>query len=181
MERYRTQTRPSKSQSGKTSKNLNGLDGLNSLTPDRKLWWVIGPVAALGVWSTVMSPHPALALQGLIMLATYLGFFYLVVASVKSRKEQRTLVWVVTGTAAFLCVVGLLKRFDILVFTWWDYAPELGRNHGDTRLSGVYVNANHMAGFLGMAIPMVLGMFLTRSRSPEARIGMIFLVLFLIV
>jgi O-antigen ligase len=181
VERYRTQTRPSKSQSGKTSKNLNGLDGLKSLTPDRTLWWVIGPVAALGVWSTVMSPHTALALQGLIMLATYLGFFYLVMASVRSRKEQRTLVWVVTGTAAFLCVVGLLKLFDILVFTWWDYAPELGKNHGGTRLSGVYVNANHMAGFLEMAIPMALGMFLTRSRSLEARIAMICLVLFLIV
>jgi len=148
---------------------------------DRRLWWVIGPVAALGVWSTVMSPHPALALQGLIMLATYLGFFYLVVVSVRSRTEQRALVWVVVGTAAFLCVVGLLKRFDILVFAWWDYAPELRKDHGATRLSGVYVNANHMAGFLAMAIPMMLGMFLTRSRPPEARIGMIALALFLIV
>jgi O-antigen ligase len=128
-----------------------------------------------------MSPHPVLAFQGLMMLAAYLGFFYLVVVSVRSRKEQRALVWVVAGTAVFLCVVGLLKRFDILVFTWWDYAPELGKNHGGTRLGGVYVNSNHMAGFLAMAIPMVLGMFLTRSRSLEARISMICLVVFLIV
>jgi O-antigen ligase len=104
-----------------------------------------------------------------------------VVVSVRSRKEQRALVWVVVGTAAFLCVVGLLKRFDILVFAWWDYSPELKKGFGSTRLSGVYVNANHMAGFLEMAIPMMLGMFLTRSRPPEARIGMIVFVLFLIV
>jgi O-antigen ligase len=146
------------------------------LTPGRYLWWVIGPVAALGVWSTVMSPHPALAIQGLIMLATYLGFFWLVVVSVRSRKEQRALVWVVVGTAAFLCVVGLLKRFDVLVFAWWDYSGGYG-----TSLTGTYVNRNHMAGFLEMAIPMLLGMFLTRSWSPEGRIGMIALVLFLIV
>jgi hypothetical protein len=36
--------------------------------------YVAGPCAALGVWSAVMSPHPALVFQGLIMLATCLGF-----------------------------------------------------------------------------------------------------------
>ncbi|WP_236610016.1 O-antigen ligase family protein [Desulfotignum phosphitoxidans] len=153
----------------------------DGLAPGRHFWWVIGPVAALGVWSTVMSPHPALAIQGLIMLATYLGFFYLVVVSVRSRKEQRALVWVVVGTAVFLCVIGLLKRFDILVFHWWDYTEELGSKFYGLSLTGVYVNRNHMAGFLEMAIPMMLGMFLTRSRSPEARIGMICLALFLVV
>jgi O-antigen ligase len=177
-EKRRKKGKSSDTRAAEASDSRNSRDGL---APDRRLWWVIGPVAALGVWSTVMSPHPALALQGMIMLATYLGFFYLVVVSVRSRTEQRALVWVVVGTAAFLCVVGLLKRFDILVFAWWDYAPELRKDHGATRLSGVYVNANHMAGFLAMAIPMMLGMFLTRSRPPEARIGMIALALFLIV
>ena len=179
---------PAKKSSSQNSLPLNRSNRSNrsnrtnrSNRSNRTLWWIIGPVAALGVWSTVMSPHPVLAFQGLMMLAAYLGFFYLVVVSVRSRKEQRALVWVVAGTAVFLCVVGLLKRFDILVFTWWDYAPELGKNHGGTRLGGVYVNSNHMAGFLAMAIPMVLGMFLTRSRSLEARISMICLVLFLIV
>ncbi|MCF8090496.1 MAG: O-antigen ligase family protein [Desulfotignum sp.] len=162
-----------------SSRNTGAATGFrDGLTPGRYLWWVIGPVAALGVWSTAMSPHPVLAIQGLIMLATYLGFFWLVVVSVRSRKEQRTLVWVVVGTAAFLCVVGLLKRFDILVFAWWDYSKEAGYG---TSLTGTYVNRNHMAGFLEMAIPMMLGMFLIRSWSPEARIGIIALVLFLIV
>ncbi|MCF8077203.1 MAG: hypothetical protein K9K87_13700 [Desulfotignum sp.] len=80
----------------------------------------------------------------------------LVVVTVRSRKEQRALVWVVVGTAVFLCVVGLLKRFDILVFTWWDYTEELGRKFHGLSLTGVYVNRNHMAGFLEMAIPMML-------------------------
>jgi O-antigen ligase len=153
----------------------------DGLAPNLTLWWWAGPVAALGVWSTVMSPHPALALQGLIMLVTYLGFFWLVVVSVKSRKEQRALVWVVVGTAVFLGVVGLLERYDILTFAWWNYSVELGEKNVPNRLSGVYANPNHMAGFLEMAIPMMLGMFLTRSWTPEARIGMIAMALFLIV
>jgi O-antigen ligase len=163
------------------SESRAGKTGWKGLGQGRAAWMIAGPVAILGLWSTVMSPHPALALQGMIMLATYLVFFWLVIVSVRSRKEQRTLVWVVIGTAAFLCVVGLLKRFDILTLVWWDYTPEVGKSHGSMRLSGVYVNANHMAGFLEMAIPMLLGMFLIRSWSPEARIGMIGLALFLIV
>jgi O-antigen ligase len=186
-EKRRKKGRSSGSRAAKESEKLanresDAVSGIREgLVPNRTLWWMIGPVAALGVWSTVMSPHPALALQGLIMLATYLGFFYLVVVSVRSRKEQRALVWVVAGTAAVLGVIGLLERYDVLTFAWWDYSGEVGKNHGATRLSGVYVNANHMAGFLEMAIPVMLGMFLTRSRSPEARIGMIALALFLIV
>ncbi|EMS77698.1 O-antigen polymerase, WzyC family [Desulfotignum phosphitoxidans DSM 13687] len=179
----RSGDRPAANESdSRNSGDSDVISGIrDGLAPDRMLWWIIGPVAVLGVWSTVMSPHPALALQGLIMLATYLGFFWLVVVSVRSRKEQRALVWVVVGTAAVLGVIGLLERYDVLTFAWWDYSREVGKNHGATRLSGVYVNANHMAGFLEMAIPMMLGMFLTRSREPEARIGMVALALFLIV
>jgi O-antigen ligase len=114
------------------------------------------------------------------MLMTYLGFFFLVVMSVRTRQDERTLVWVVVGVAVFLCGVGLLKRFDILVFPWWDYSGELG-NHHTTSLSGVYVNRNHMAGFLEMAIPMVLILFITRSRSLEARIILFVGVVFLLV
>jgi hypothetical protein len=38
-----------------------------------------------------------------------------------------------------------------------------------------------MAGFLEMAIPVMLTMFLTRSRSAEWKIGLICLALFLVV
>lgn len=175
-------SRAAKEPNSRGSRESDAVNGFrDGLAPGWYLWWVMGPVAALGVWSTMMSPHPALAMQGLIMLVTCLGFFWLVVVSVRSRKEQRALVWVVVGTAAILGVIGLLERYDVLTFAWWDYSGEVGKNHGAVRLSGVYVNANHMAGFLEMAIPVILGMFLTRSRSPEARIGMIALVLFLIV
>jgi O-antigen ligase len=127
-----------------------------------------------------MSPHPALAVQGLLMLITYLGFFFLVVMSVRTRGEQRLLVWVIAGTAGFLCVVGLLELYDVVVFSWWDYAAETFNAYSDS-LSGVYVNRNHMAGFLEMAIPMMLILFITRSRSLEARILLVLAAVFLVV
>lgn len=147
----------------------------------KMVWYIVLPCALLGIFSTLFSSNSALAMEGLMMLLTYLAFFYLVFESIRTRQDQRILVWVIIGTAFFLCIIGLLKRFDILLFPWWDYAGELKENHGSTSLSGVYVNRNHMAGFLEMSIPLILGLFLTRSRSLEVRIRMILLTLFLII
>jgi O-antigen ligase len=114
------------------------------------------------------------------MLMTYLGFFFLVAVSVRTREEQRALGWVIAGTAGFLCVVGLLELYDVLVFAWWDYTAEFRNAYKDS-LTGAYVNRSHMAGFLEMAIPVMLVMFLTRSRPAEWKIGLICLALFLVV
>jgi O-antigen ligase len=164
------------------SRTKTAADGSDKGYSPGKLAGYVGlPCAALGVWSAVWSPHPALALQGVIMLAAYLGFFFLVVMSVRTRQEQRTLVWVIVGTAVFLSIIGLLKRYDILVFTWWDYSAEVGPGHHAKALSGVYVNRNHMAGFLEMAIPLMLILFITRSRPLEARIMMVLGAVFLLI
>ncbi len=151
------------------------------LPAKQMFWFVVAPCSLLGAWATLFSRQGSLAMEGMIMLVTYLALFYIAYDAVRTRKEQRVLVGVIVGTALFLSIIGMLKRFDLLVFPWWDYSGELGDEHGALSLSGVYVNRNHMAGFLEMAIPVFLGLFLTRSRSIEVRTGMICLVLFLIV
>jgi hypothetical protein len=162
-------------------KRSSRRSSLKGFTTRELLVYVAAPCAVLGGWSAVMSPHPALAFQGLLMLMTYLGFFFLVAVSVRTREEQRALVWVIAGTAGFLCVVGLLELYDVLAFAWWDYTPEVGASYHADSLTGAYVNRNHMAGFLEMAIPVMLVMFLTRSRPVEWKIGLICLALFLVV
>lgn len=144
-------------------------------------WSVAAPCSALGAWATVWSNHPLLAMEGMLSLVTYLVLFYLTVESIQTRKQQRTLLWVIVGTAVFLSIIGIFKRFDVISFFWWDYSSELGRSNGMVSVSGTYGNRNHMAGFLDMAIPMVLGMILFRSRPPGKRLGMITLVLFLLI
>ncbi|SMC42149.1 O-Antigen ligase [Desulfocicer vacuolatum DSM 3385] len=144
-------------------------------------WLVVVPCTLLGAWATFFSRQGSLAMEGMIMLVTYLALFYIACDVVRTRKEQRILVGVIVGMALFLSIIGMLKRFDLLVFPWWDYSEELGKGGRGLSLSGVYVNRNHMAGFLEMSIPVLLGLFLTRSRSIEVRTGMICLVLFLIV
>jgi hypothetical protein len=84
-------------------KRSSRSSSLKGFTTRELLVYVAAPCAALGVWSAVMSPHPALAVQGLLMLMTYLGFFFLVALSVRTREEQRALVWVIAGPGVGDC------------------------------------------------------------------------------
>ena len=160
--------------------DASGTPARPGLPAKQMFWFVVAPCSMLGVWATSFSRQGSLAMEGLIMLLTYLALFYIAFDAVRTRKEQRILVGVIVGTALFLSIIGMLKLFDILVFPWWNYSDEIGNQYGKS-LTGVYVNRNHMAGFLEMVIPVLLGLFLTRSRSIEVKTGMICLVLFLIV
>jgi len=141
--------------------------------------WVMGPVFFLAVISGGVARSQSLAMEGFVMLLTYLAIFYITLYAVRHRKEQRILVYVIIGTALFLSFFAMLKQFDMNPMGLWLY-PEILRP-GDPSLTGPYVNRNHLAGFLEMAIPLLLGLFLTRERSHENLLAMIGLVLFLII
>ena len=178
--RAKKPTQTADSADNKSNLKVSNLQFRKGLTVSQAFWYVILPCMILSICSTIFSPHPAMATESMIMLFFYLIFFYLVLASVRTRQDQRTLMWVIVATAVFLCIIGLLELFDIVEFAWWDYSYG-GTEPYSTSLTGAYVNHNHIAGFLEMAIPMLLCMFLTRSKSLKVRIGLIFLVLFIII
>lgn len=129
--------------------------------------------------SFVFSSHKPFAFEGVFMLLTYITAYYITLASVRTRKQQRILVYVIISTALMLSVIGILKRFDLTPLTWWIY-PDVGLGHASNSVTGTYVNRNHLAGFLEMAIPMLMILFITRQRTIETKLGLIFLVLFLL-
>lgn len=138
------------------------------------------PIAAamiLALISASLSPHGALAVEGVMMLFSYILIYYITLNSVRSRMEQRVVIYVIIASALLISMIGLLKNFGLNPFSWWEY-PEL--KYTVHFMSGPYGNHNHMAGFLEMAIPMVLILFMTRSRSREFITGLLCLVLFLL-
>lgn len=114
------------------------------------------------------------------MLFTYITAFYVTLASVTTRKQQRILVYVIISTAVLISIIAILKRFGLNPLSFWLYPDVGGMDHAPNSVSGVYVNRNHMAGFLEMAIPLLITLFITRQRSPETKLGLIVLVLFLL-
>jgi O-antigen ligase len=57
----------------------------------------------------------------------------------------------------------LLKKFCGNPFPWWDYTDF--QKKASHRLSSTFGNADHLAGYMEMAIPLLLGLFLTGFRG----------------
>lgn len=141
---------------------------------------MIKPLSALIILagiSALLSDHKFLALEGFILLLTYIAAYFITYAAARTRKQQRILVYVIISTALFLSIFGLLKRFGVNPFPFWEYA---NLNYPIEMLASTYGNHNHMAGFIEMAIPFLLVLFMTRTRSHSTIFIMIYLVLILL-
>jgi len=133
------------------------------------------PILALLVLcliSAVFSVHRQTSLWASTMLITYVIIFYLVIHTVRTRNHFKHLVFLIIGMATLLAVFGLFKKFGINPFPWWDY--------GDLKyipdyLSSTYGNRNHLAGYMEMAIPLLLGLFLLDYKG-----GKLLLMLYLV-
>ena len=119
------------------------------------------PILVLFGWmivSALFSPVPSVAIEAMTEGFSYLTLYYIVIHTVRSRKQQRQLVYLIISISLFLSIFGFFRLFDLNPFSWWDYGQS-------TALTSTYVNHNHLAGYLEMSIPLLLGLFVTKTRK----------------
>lgn len=132
------------------------------------------PITALGLWcivSLTLSEYRPVSMGAVVTLLAYIAFFYILLHSIRTRKDQRQLVSVIIGVALFLSLFGYFQRFGMNPFWWWRYE---GLNVNSHFLSSTYGNHNHLAGYLEMSLPLLLGLFLTRTRRGMVLLLMIY-------
>jgi O-antigen ligase len=112
--------------------------------------------------SSVFSLHRYTSIWSFIQLLNYLAIFYLIIHTVRTRANFKQLVYLIVGVATFLSVFGLFKKFGVNPFPWWDYGD---LKYSPDWVSATYGNHNHLAGYLEMAIPIILGLFLLGYRT----------------
>jgi len=115
--------------------------------------------------SSVFSLHHHTSIWSTILLIDYLTIFYLTIHLTRTRSQIRHLLYLIIGVATFLSVFGLFKKFGANPFPWWDYGD---LKYSPDFLSATYGNHNHLAGYLEMAIPLILGLFLTVIREENS-------------
>jgi len=121
--------------------------------------------------SSIFSLHRYTSTWSLILLLNYLTIYYLVIHTIRTRTQFRQLIYLVIGVAIFLSIFGIFKRFGSNPFPWWEYSD---LKYSADFLSATYGNHNHLAGYMEMAIPLLLGLFLIGFRG-----GKLLLIVFL--
>jgi O-antigen ligase len=111
--------------------------------------------------SSVFSVHRQTSLWATVMLINYVVIFYLVIHTVRTRDHFKQLIYLIVGVATFLSVFGLFKKFGVNPFPWWGY-PDC--NYGP-RLTSTYGCPNNLAGYMEMALPLILALFLLGYRA----------------
>jgi tetratricopeptide (TPR) repeat protein/O-antigen ligase len=87
--------------------------------------------------------------EAFVLFCVYAGVFYLVVSSLRSRLQMNRFLTGVSAFAAFVAFYGLLEFLsgNQSIFGYKAYASG--------RLRGTFVNPDHFAAYLAMAIPMM--------------------------
>lgn len=137
----------------------------------------LSAITVSAIISGIFSVYVPASVEGVMLFLGYLLFFYSSIHIIRTRRQQRYIVYLVICIAIVLCLIGLLKRFDLLPLGWWLYEQHQGSNY----VTASYGNHNHLAGYLEMVIPLMLGLFLTRSYRLHAIILLVYLVLLLVV
>jgi O-antigen ligase len=132
-----------------------------SPTPfDRPVLVLIAVVAC----ATIFSRLPKMSFWAVLLVLNYLALFYLVRSAVSDRFKIKQMIYFIVGIAVFLSIFGIIKKTGHNPFPWWNYAPS-GLDRSLALSASTFINPNHFGGYLEMAIPLTLGLVLTRSKG----------------
>ena len=109
----------------------------------------------LALVSTLFSTHRHTSIWSWVLLLDCVLIYYLTINAIRTRSDLRQLIGLIASVALFLSVLGFFKLIGANPVLWWEY----GNSHNS--LTSVYVNRNHMAGYLKMAVPLLLGLLVT--------------------
>lgn len=102
-----------------------------------------------------LSVAPYQTVSQLLLLATFLTAFYLVVLVCEERNAKKRLVYVLIALGAFEAFYGLVQYL-----TGWQQIFAYVKKYYVEEATGTYINRNHFAGFLEMTLPFTVAVSL---------------------
>ncbi len=116
----------------------------------------------LCLFSAWHSKFSALSFSACVMLIGYAMIFWTTYAMVETRRQARVLCQIIIAGAVTVAIIAFLRRVGMQLPGWIfaDFSRE-------SALTGTYANHNHFSGLMEMAVPLTLGLILSRGKSRE--------------
>ncbi|RLA93672.1 MAG: hypothetical protein DRG25_04080, partial [Deltaproteobacteria bacterium] len=129
-----------------------GFNSTNSTDP-------MNSMNSMNSWRS-LSIYPHSTKDELFKFLAYIGVFFLIVNTVRSKEQIQRLVIaiiIVGAVIAFLGIMQMVSRTDKIYWFWKSHYKTGG-------YFGPYVNPNHFASYLEMVIPLALGFLISRQK-----------------
>ena len=115
-------------------------------------------------WRTI-SVHSGATLEELFKLLAYAAVFFVMINHYKSKEQVQTIVKTIVYMACFLLLLALAQKATWNGKLFWLYEIDIVLQSRAAQIWGPYINRNHFAGYMEMAMPLSAGMLLYRSSS----------------
>lgn len=116
--------------------------------------------AAGGLWGGFgrpLSVYPHATKQEIAKILSYIGVFLLVVNNVRTRRDVRFLLGALVFAGFAFSLLAIAQKLTWNGMAFWFIRLSPGRDP-----FGPYINRNHFAGYVGMIIPLAMGLLLSR-------------------
>ena len=106
-----------------------------------------------------VSLNPYATRQELFRVLAYAAVFFVIVSHYGTKKQVNSLVRTILYMGCFLVVFAVVQKMTWNGRIFWIYPLDEALRSA-TKIWGAYINRNHFAGYMGMAIPLGLGLLL---------------------
>ncbi len=114
---------------------------------------------ATDAWRTI-SICPDVTTQELFKLLSYAAVFFVVISHYKTKEQVSGLARTIIYMGCFLAVFAVFQKITWNGRLFWFYPLREGLTSSMGSIWGPYINHNHFAGYMEMAIPLAIGFLL---------------------
>jgi O-antigen ligase len=115
----------------------------------------------LAMVSSFFSIERHSSVVALMGLANCMIVYFVIVNAVRRRDQVRRVAYAVMIVGSFLALFGMIKYLGEISPPWWDYGTT------SKGLTATFVNKNHLAGYMEMAIPITIGLTMAARKGWE--------------
>ena len=122
-----------------------------------------------------VSLNPDATRQELFKVLAYAAIFFVIVSHYRTKEQVRSLVKTILWMGCFLVLFAIIQKMTWNGRIFWIYPVDDSLKAG-AGIWGPFINRNHFAGYLGMAIPLGMGLLLYSAPRvkalPESALGL---------